>query len=75
MTCCVAVDLQLSGWGWAHCWPIYSVTTLISHTPYLSDINGRIQAGTNIHDDICTEILWMEDSLRRIEYLKSHSVL
>lgn len=42
------------------------------HKPYLSNINSRVQAGTNIHYDICAEILGMENSLRAKEHLDLH---
>lgn len=36
------------------------MTTLVTHVPYLSNINGRVQTGADIHDNICAEVLkWM----------------
>lgn len=34
-----------------------SLTTLIPLEPYLSNIDGRVQTGANIHDNVCTEVL------------------
>lgn len=34
-----------------------SPTTLIPQEPYLSNIDGRVQTGANIHDNVCAEVL------------------
>lgn len=34
-----------------------SVTTLTSQESYLSNVDGRVQTGANIHDDVCVEVL------------------
>ena len=34
-----------------------SVTTLTPQESYLSNVDGRVQTGANIHDDVCAEVL------------------
>lgn len=34
-----------------------SLTTLLTRVPYLSNINGRVQTGANIHDNVSAEVL------------------